>query len=171
MLDSGRRILETVVCNNNNNNMSTPQWRELQQQLGWEHIYKLENRYHYIALANNCHCHRSCKICLLMTNNVLQNTWGEDVFTPVFLWRRRCVHPSNFGEEKMCSPQYFCGGEDVFTPVFLVRRRCVHPVFLVRRRCVHPVFLWRRRCVHPVFLWRRRCVHPSIFVELSLFNY
>ena len=126
MLDSGRRILETVVCNNNNNNMSTPQWRELQQQLGWEHIYKLENRYHYIALANNCHCHRSCKICLLMTNNVLQNTWGEDVFTPVFLWRRRCVHPSIFGEEKMCSPQYFCG-EDVFTPVFLWRRRCVHP--------------------------------------------
>jgi hypothetical protein len=51
---------------------------------------------------------------------------GEDVFTPVFLVRRRCVHP-----------------------VFLVRRRCVHPVFLWRRRCVHPVFLWRRRCVHP----------------------
>ena len=138
MLDSGRRILETVVCNNNNNNMSTPQWRELQQQLGWEHIYKLENRYHYIALANNCHCHRSCKICLLMTNNVLQNTWGEDVFTPVFLWRRRCVHPSIFGEEKMCSPQYFCGGEDVFTPVFLMRRSCVHPSIFVEEKMCSP---------------------------------
>jgi hypothetical protein len=30
---------------------------------------------------------------------------GEDVFTPVFLMRRSCVHPSIFVEEKMCSPQ------------------------------------------------------------------
>jgi hypothetical protein len=69
------------------------------------------------------------------------------------LWRRRCVHPSIFDEEKLCSPQYFCGGEDVFTPVI-----CGEDVFT-------PVICGGEDVFTPVFLWRRRCVHPSIFVE------
>jgi hypothetical protein len=64
---------------------------------------------------------------------------GEDVFTPVFLVRRRCVHPSIF-VEKMCSLQYFCGGEDVFTPVILVRRRCVHPSIFVEEKMCSPQY-------------------------------